>query len=95
MYPHRLLLNLSDKINLKWSDKFVALSNLSLYYILGKILKSCTKTINLKHQLEHGMINLDYLMGHILYQIFKIYDQFYETVTDKTLNHPCKFRAKN
>ena len=30
--PHRLLLNLSDKINLKISDKYVALSNLSIYY---------------------------------------------------------------
>ena len=30
-YPHRLLLNLSDKINLKGSDKFVALPNLSIY----------------------------------------------------------------
>ena len=28
--------------------------------------------INLKHQLQHGMINLNYLMDHILYQIFKI-----------------------
>ena len=28
--PHRLLLNLSDKIDLKGSDKFVALSNLSI-----------------------------------------------------------------
>ena len=28
--PHRLLLNLSDKINLKRSDKYVALSNLSI-----------------------------------------------------------------
>ena len=28
--PHRLLLNLSDKINLKRSDKYVALSNLSM-----------------------------------------------------------------
>ena len=28
---HRLFLNLSDKINLKRSDKFVALSNLSIY----------------------------------------------------------------
>ena len=28
--PQRLLLNLSDKINLKRSDKFVALSNLSI-----------------------------------------------------------------
>ena len=30
--PHRLLLNISDKINLKRSDKYVALSNLSIYY---------------------------------------------------------------
>ena len=29
--PHRLLLNLTDKMNLKGSDKYVALSNLSLY----------------------------------------------------------------
>ena len=29
---HRLLLNLTDKINLKRSDKCVALSNLSIYY---------------------------------------------------------------
>ena len=28
---HRLLLNLSDRINLKRSDKYTALSNLSLY----------------------------------------------------------------
>ena len=30
--PQRLLLNVSDKINLKRSDKYVALSNLSIYY---------------------------------------------------------------
>ena len=29
--PHRPLLNLSDKINLKRSDKYVALSNHSIY----------------------------------------------------------------
>ena len=29
---HRLLLNISDKIHLKRSDKYVALSNLSIYY---------------------------------------------------------------
>ena len=29
--PHRLLLNLSDKINLKTSDKYVALSNFLVY----------------------------------------------------------------
>ena len=31
-HPHRLLLNLSDKINLKIFDKYVALSNLSFHY---------------------------------------------------------------
>ena len=29
--PHRLLLNLTDKIQLKRSDKYVAISNLSIY----------------------------------------------------------------
>ena len=38
--PHRLLLNLTDKINLKRSDKYVALSNLSIYYIWKNIKKS-------------------------------------------------------
>ena len=30
--PHRVLLNFSDKMNLKRSDKYVSLSNLSIYY---------------------------------------------------------------
>ena len=30
--PHRLLLNLTDKINLKRSDKYVPLLNLRIYY---------------------------------------------------------------
>ena len=30
--PHRLLLNLFDKINLKRSDKYIARSNLGIYY---------------------------------------------------------------
>ena len=30
--PHRLLLNLSDKIDLKRKDKYIALSNLGIYY---------------------------------------------------------------
>ena len=38
--PHRLLLNLSDKIILQGSDKYVALSNLSIYYTWKNIKKS-------------------------------------------------------
>ena len=68
--PHRLLLNLTDKINLKGNDKYVALSNYSKYYIQED--KNChTKTINLKYQLQRRMINLNYLTDIILYQIFK------------------------
>ena len=36
----RLLLNLADKINLKRSDKNVALSSLSIYYTWENIKKS-------------------------------------------------------
>ena len=35
--PHGILLNLSDKINLKRSDKYAALSDLSIYYTWKKI----------------------------------------------------------
>ena len=38
--PHRLLLNLLDQINSKRSDKYVALSNLSIYYTWENIKKS-------------------------------------------------------
>ena len=69
---HRLLLNLSDKVNLKRSDKYIALSNLSIY-CTWKNIKISYKIINLKYQLLHGMMSLDYLMDQILYQIFNIY----------------------
>ena len=69
---HRLLLNLTDKINLKRSDKYIALSNPSIYYTWMDIKKSYKKNINLKYQLQNGMKNLSYLIYHLLYQIFKI-----------------------
>ena len=39
--PHKLLLNLLDKTNLKRSDKYVALSDLSICYTWKNIKKSC------------------------------------------------------
>ena len=39
---HRLILKLFDKINLTRSNKYVALSNLSIYFI-WKIYKSLNK----------------------------------------------------
>ena len=66
--PHRLLLNLADKIEVV---------SMLLYQILfftthQKILKSHTKIINSKYQLQHGMKILICLMDSILYHIFKI-----------------------
>ena len=39
--PHRQLLNLTDKIDLRIKDKSIALSNLSIYYTWKNIKKSC------------------------------------------------------
>ena len=38
---HSLLLNVTDKINLKRRDEYVTLSNLSIYYTWKNIKKSC------------------------------------------------------
>ena len=38
--PHRLLLNLADKIDLIRKDKYVALSNLNIYYTWRNIKNS-------------------------------------------------------
>ena len=69
--PHRLSVNLTDKTNFKRNYKYVALSNLSIYYTLKNIKKSY-KNNKFKIRLQHGMKSLNYLMDHILYQIFKI-----------------------
>ena len=68
---YRIPPNFSDKANLKKSDKYVPLSNLSIYDT-WKTIKSHTKIINQQHQLEHGMITLNYQIDHILHKIFKI-----------------------
>ena len=68
--PRRLLLSLTNKLNLKRSAKHVALSNLSIYYT-WKNVKCHTKMTNLKYQLQHWLRNLNYLMDHYIYQIFK------------------------
>ena len=38
--PHRLLFNLTDKIHIRRKDKYIALSNLSIYYTWKNIKKS-------------------------------------------------------
>ena len=58
--PHVLTLKLTNKLDLRIGQKITALSNLSAI------------AINLKYLHQYGMINLNCLMNHILYQIFKI-----------------------
>ena len=41
---HKILLNVTDKINLKTSDKYVALSNLKIYFQ--------RRMINLNHMMD-------------------------------------------
>ena len=70
--PHRLLLNISHKLNLK------KVINMLLYQTLAF-------TIHGKNQLRHGMKSLNYLMDHILYEItFNIFKKKNKTVNDNS-----------
>ena len=70
--PHRLLLNLTDKINLKRSDKYVALSNLSIYYTWKNIKKSyknnkfkiSAQTLNEEFELPDGSYSVSDIQSY-------------------------------
>ena len=70
--PHRLLLNFTDKISLKRIDKYVALSNLSIYYTWKKsyknhIFKISGPTWNEEFELPDGSYSLgECLLGECL-----------------------------
>ena len=66
---HVLILKLTNKLDLRMGEKVIALSNLSIYYTWKNIKSSYN---NNKYLHQHGMINLNYQMDRILYQIFKI-----------------------
>ena len=65
--PHRLLLNLSDKINLKKKDKFVALSNLSIYYTD----KISALIWNEEFELPDGSYSVSYIQDYFDYILEK------------------------
>ena len=69
--PPVLILKLTDKLDLGRSEN-IALSNLSIYYAWKNIKKTHAIAKILKYLPQHGMINLNYLIDLILYQIFKI-----------------------
>ena len=71
--PHRLLLNLSDKINLKRSDKYVALSNLSIYYTWKNIKKSYK---NNKFKISAPTWNEEFELPDGSYSVSDIQDYF-------------------
>ena len=82
--PHRLLLNISDKINLKRNDKYVALSNLSIYYI-WKNIKNSYK--NNKFKISAPTWNEEFELSNALYFVSHIQDYFeyiLETHGEKT-----------
>ena len=87
--PHRLLLNISDKINLKRSDKYVA------YQILAftshwQIQKNHTKTINLKYLGQRRMKNLNFPDGS--YSVSDIQDYFEYIMKKHELFTDIKYR---
>ena len=75
--PHRPLLNLLDKINLKRSDKYVALSNLSIYYTRKNIkttyknneFKISTPTWNEVFKLPDGSQSVSDIQNYFEYII--------------------------
>ena len=83
-YPQRPLLNLTDKINLKRSDKYVALSNLSIYYTW----KNIKPHKNNKFKISAPTWNEEFELPDGSYSVSDIRDYFeyilknHETVTD-------------
>ena len=73
--PHRLLLIVSDKIGLKRSDRYVALSNLSILYTLKNIktsyknneLKISAPTWNEKFELPDGSYSVSDMQNYFEY----------------------------
>ena len=72
-YLHRLLLNLSDKIDLKISDKYVALSNLSIYYT-WKNIKKLYK--NNKFKISTPTWDKEFELSDVSYSVSDIQDYF-------------------
>ena len=58
---HRLLFSLTDKIDLRRKDRYIALSIPSIYYAWKNIKKSYK---NNEFKIQHGMKNFKYLMDH-------------------------------
>ena len=69
--PHILELKLKSKLDLRLGEKVIALSNLSIYYTWRNV-KSSYNNKKFKISVPTWIMNLNYQMVRILYQIFKI-----------------------
>ena len=79
---NRMLLNISDKIKLKKSDKYVALSNLTIYYTWKNIKRSHSNnkfeiSVSTWNELLDKSFSISYIQDY-----FKSIIEKYETVTD-------------
>ena len=84
---HRLLLNLSDKVNLKRSDKYVALWHLSIYYTWKNIKKSY-KNNNFK--ISAATLNEEFELTDASHYVADIQDYFDYIIKkhEKVTDHP-------
>ena len=71
--PHKLLLNLSEKIILKRSDKYVAVSNLSIYYTWKNIKASYKDN---KFKISAPVWNAEFELPSRSYSVSDIHDNF-------------------
>ena len=74
---HSLLLNLSDKIIMKTSNKHVVLSNISIYYPWGNKKKSYK---NRKFKISASIWNDKFELPNGSYSISDIQDHFYNII---------------
>ena len=73
--PHRLLLNVTDKIDIRRNEKYIALSNLSIYYTCKNIKKSFKNntfkmsalTWNEEFELPDGSYSIPNIQDYVKY----------------------------
>ena len=82
--PHRLLLNLTEKIDLRRKDKYIALSNLSIYFTCKNIKKSYK---NKKFKISAPTWNEEFKLPDGSYSISDIQDYFEYTLKKHEEKH--------
>ena len=78
--PHRLLFSISDKLNWKMSGKYVALSNLDIYYT-WKNIKTTYKNISYNVEWVIWITDRSFFVSDIQYY-FECIIKKHETMTD-------------